>query len=252
MQNGNCRGVRREECIHPRFLLLRRQFVLVVLFLVIVLVAFKTRLITIDLLRRKHPDVDVLRQGRVQHDVQFRENILGSKDMKFSFFPLSIGEVGTPVGQLGVRRLGVVHRQGGRGVAVQFVRLVERDPVDGFAFEEVVGLHRGSDDAEVRAADIFPLEGIVVEGIIEGCVLRDDGNLGEEGIAVPGDNPFVLQAVRQGESLEDTRSVLPDAVADGLQAVLDCIETVHLALFAAEFLVGVVAFAGGLVQTGIP
>ena len=69
---------------------------------------------------------------------------------------------------------------------------------------------------------------------------------------VPGEYPLVEHRVRDGECFKDSRSVLPDAVPDGQQAVFRIEDAVHIDLPGLHLLLEVVFLSCRLVEGCVP
>ena len=131
------------------------------------------------------------------------------------------------VGKFGVRRLGVEHRDRGRTVSPSLVGFVETDASSFLvALEEIVCLDGGTGHAEAGSAYIFLEMRIVVEMVVGRGVPVDDLHTVEMTVMPPGDEPLVVEAVGQEGCLQDARGILPDAVPDGLDAVLAVLDGV--------------------------
>ena len=171
-----------------------------------------------------------------QREVEGRPDVLRSEDVQVVGLGLHVGKEGTGVGQLGVRRLGVVHRQGFRGIGPAFVRLIEGDPGGVLPPEEIIGLYCGTGHAQPGGVHIFAQEGIVVVAVVGRGVDFLDVHLVEVPLMRPHDDAFVLHGIRQGEGLQDARRVFDDAVADGLQAVFQGQDAVCFLAFQGQAL----------------
>ena len=181
-------------------------------------------------------------------EVQRRENVLGREDVEVRFLTFGIGEECSPIRQLRVRGLGVVHRKGRRGVAVDFQRLVEGYSFAVIPLEEVVGLGGGADDSEISGADIVPHERIIVEPIVVRRVHRMRRYLIEIRISRPGYDPLVFEGIGESESFEYSGSVLPYRIPYREKAVFDGESGIDLALPGRHLLFEVVFLACVLVE----
>ena len=80
----------------------------------------------------------------LEGEVPGREEVLGGQYVKLVLGPLGVGEEGSPICQLGVRGLRVVHRKGVRIVCPGLVRGEERYSLAAFPLGEIVGHERGA------------------------------------------------------------------------------------------------------------
>ena len=157
------------------------------------------------------------------------------------------------VGKLRVRGLRVEHRDGGGRVGPALVRGIVTDGGGRVRpSEKVVGLNGRAGYPQRSPAEILFHVGIVIEMVVERGVPVHDFHPVEIRVMLPGDKALVVEAVRQESGLEDARGVLPDAVSDMLEAVLDMLYGVLFAEDDLEFLLIVVFLALRLGKARVP
>ena len=159
-------------------------------------------------------------------EIKFREDVLRRQDVQVVGFFLRVREEGSEIGQLRVRGLCVVHRERLCGICPCLVRIVEGNPVLARPVEPVVVLQCRSGNAQPCGVHVLAVERVVVQPMVVAGVRLADVHLVELPFMGPLDDPLVLQRIRDGESLQNPWSGLPDAVPVRLQAVLHVEDTV--------------------------
>ena len=192
--------------------------------------------------------VAVVEQG----EVECRHDVLGGEEVEVVRDLGLLGEQGPEIGEFRVRNLRVEVRQGAVRIAPGLLRVIEFHALVAAPLEPVVVLDRRAGHAQPGGVDVLALEGVIVEMGVVGGIRHEGLDLAEVGVEGPGDEPLVVERIRQGVGLQDARRRLQDAVPDVPLLLLDLVQRVgprHLHLDALLHVVALALLAG---EAGVP
>ena len=163
----------------------------------------------------------------LQSQVQGRSDVLGGEYLYVGLLGLRSGQQGAPVGEFGVRVLGIVLEQVLGRVAPAAVRGVEQDVLLLVPLEVIVFLQGGARNAQPARVYVLFQERTVVEAVVISGVEWLELQVVDIAVVGPVDYAPVLQGIRQDIGLQYPRSGGQYAVLAGLYAVLAVEYAVH-------------------------